>query len=94
MINYFLDSTWFTDIPLNLKIGNVLAIYTDDGPIGICGQSMSITAPHTYISLFNSYDEFQKEYSKIGRKGKNAKIRWVEIGNASSEGVFSLSIQE
>lgn len=94
MIYYYLDSAWFTDMSLNLKTGNVLAIYTDDGPLGICGQSMMITAPHTYLFLFNSYSDFQKEYHKLGRNGKNAKVRWVEIGNSSDQGIFSLSIQE
>lgn len=94
MSEYYLDSTWFTDISLNLKIGNVLAICTDDGPTGICGQSMTITSPHTYIFLFNSYEDFQRAAPTLERKGKNGKVRWVEIGNGSNQGVFSLSIQE
>ena len=87
---YFLDNTWFTNQNFPLNIGNVLVIYTDDGPSGPCGQSCSVTAPHTYISLFNSYDDFVKNKDKIGRRGKNGQLRFVVIGEWSNQGVFKL----
>ena len=85
-----LNNTWCEGANLNLTPGKVLAIYTDDGPIGICGQCMSITSPHTYVYLFNSEDEFIENRSSLGRSGRNAKIRYTVIGDHSSEGVFEL----
>lgn len=88
-MDIILNDTWVKDINLTIKRGNILAIYTDDGPTGMCGQSTYVTSPHTYIFLFNSYDEFKKSYNKIGRSGKRAKIRWVEVGDSGTEGIFS-----
>ena len=87
---YFLDSTWFTNNSLQLNIGNVLVIYTDDGPNGPCGQSCSVTAPHTYIYLYKTEDDFRKDKKNIGRQGKNATIRFAVIGEWSNQGIFRL----
>ena len=80
---YFLGDTWFDDINLNLRVGNVLAIYTDTGPNGICGQSMSTTCPHESIHLFEDYELFREKTQdhKCDRNGKNAQWRYVQIGN-------------
>jgi hypothetical protein len=32
-------------------------VYLDDGPSGICGQSMDTTSPHTRVFLFHSEGE-------------------------------------
>ena len=85
-----LTNTWTPGIDLKIKPGNVLAIYTDDGPTGLCGQSMSTTSPHTYIFLFNSEDEFRENVKDLGRKGQRGKLRFVVVGNYGSEGIFSI----
>lgn len=92
MPTYYLDSTWFTNNKIELNIGNVLVVYTDDGPRGICGQSMSVTAPHTYIFIYKDEKSFLDDSTKgkIGRQGKNWAIRHVVIGEYSNQGVFSL----
>jgi hypothetical protein len=92
MIEIDLINTWCHDVNLKIKPGNVIAVYTDDGPIGICGQSCSITSPHTYIFLFNSEEDFRQSYTnnKIGRNGKNRKIRYTIVGDSGSEGQFKI----
>jgi hypothetical protein len=94
MVQYFLDTTWFTNQNIQLNIGNVLVVYTDDGPSGPCGQCMSVTAPHTYLLIYKTEDEFKKDMKNIGRGGKNAKIRFVVIGEWSNQGIFNLEIKE
>lgn len=88
---YFLDQSWFTNQNIQLNIGNVLVVYTDDGPSGICGQSMNITAPHTYILIYENEDKFRADKDNIGRRGKNSKIRFVVIGEWSNQGSFILA---
>jgi len=69
---------------LRLNPGNVLIIYTDQGPGGPSGQSMNITCPHTYIHHFQSYDHFKQicpdGVQNLGRKGKRPKFRMVVVG--------------
>jgi hypothetical protein len=35
----------------------VMLVYSDEGPKGICGQSMNITCPWTDVYVFDSEDE-------------------------------------
>lgn len=60
-----------------------MVVYTDHGPGGLCGQSMSITCPHAYVSIFDSYDEaktaIEANGGKIGRGGLRRNIVQGEI---------------
>lgn len=79
-------------LSLTIKDGNVLAIYYDDGPSGLCGQSMSITCPYMSIHLFDTEEEFKtytKKYS-LNRTGKHAQIRHVVVGEYSCPGKISI----
>ena len=78
-------------VTLDLPPGSVLVVYTDDGPSGICGQSMNVTCPHTVLHWFPTEEDYQtaNHFNRLGRRGKNARIRAVKIGDWSS-GQFSL----
>lgn len=79
-------------VTLNLSPGSILVICTDDGPSGICGQSMSVTCPHTVLHWFPTDEDYHRVASRLdrlSRRGKNAKTRVVKIGGWSSD-QFSL----
>jgi hypothetical protein len=90
--------TWYTD---NLRLaaevaelrkeleaakGRAYVVYTDDGPIGPCGQSMATTCRWTRLHIFRD-DEHMREWAAIhcGMSGRK-RIRWepltIEYGNA------------
>lgn len=58
-----------------------LVIYTDKGPTGMCGQSMSTTCPHTHIHIFDSEQQFKDSDVEIGRRGSKQEIRMFDIDN-------------
>ena len=37
----------------------IYAIYKDDGPKGMCGQSMSTTCPWEHLYRLKNYDDFR-----------------------------------
>lgn len=91
-----LSSDWFPGATLNLAPGSVLVIYTDDGPTGICGQSMDTTCPHACIHWFPNeaaYREFSEKH-KLGRSGRRASVRVVVIGEWSAPGKISVIVHE
>lgn len=72
-----------------LKNGMAWMLYTDTGPTGICGQSVSITCPYTRLHLWPSEDAMRsdlegKDQSSLGRKGRQARIEWGVIGEFST----------
>jgi hypothetical protein len=66
--------------------GRAYVVYTDDGPIGPCGQSMATTCRWTRLHIFRD-DEHMREWAAIhcGMSGRK-RIRWepltIEYGNA------------
>lgn len=82
MIQYCLTESYHKIPPIELVTGSAIAIYQDDGPLGICGQAMSTTCPHTWVYLFDSEEKLREAAAnkKIGRQGKNAKIRVLVVG--------------
>ena len=68
------------DLETKLPKGTVIAVYRDDGPSGICGQSMEITCPHTAIHIFKSEEEFWTFVrDNPGRGGKNSQLHYVVV---------------
>lgn len=87
-----LDVDWFSGCELRINKGNVLAVYTDEGPGGVCGQSMRITSPHTTIFWFPDEEIFREWYvlANKTRNGKKPQIRWVVVGDYCVPGPISL----
>ena len=84
---FCLTNTWVEDTEIPLHKGNCLVVYSDEGPLGPCGQSMDTTCPHTYIHWFPDEAAMRRHLSKIdsiGRKGVRARIQYVVIGDGGS----------
>lgn len=69
--------------------GMAWILYTDQGPAGICGQSMSITRPHTVLRLWSSEDAMQKELNgremmSLFRRGVKQTINYGVVGQFST----------
>jgi len=78
-----LTDTWVQDSQITLRKGNCLVVYSDTGPLGPCGQSMSITCPHTYLYWFPDEDTMRRKVSAgtIGRKGSRPRIEYAVVGD-------------
>ncbi len=44
----------------------IYAVYKDDGPKGICGQSMSITRKFSSLFIFDDYAKFKNWAESVG----------------------------
>lgn len=71
--------------PIELPVltdGMVVAMVMDDGPTGICGQSMSITCPWQYLHFFPDESAFREyvKHKKLGRGGKGNKWAYCVVG--------------
>jgi len=75
---------------LTLKPGMAIAVISDDGPVGPCGQSMSITCPHTVIAVAPDEDSLKEWLSKGTRKGLRERTQYCVIGSHGSA-MFSLA---
>ena len=75
---------------LKLDPGNVIAIYTDEGPSGICAQSMSVTSPHAMLLWFEDIDKFDEWNKRKVSVGKRSALRYAVIGDYSSYGTISV----
>ena len=76
--------------------GTAIMVYTDEGPNGPCGQSMSVTCPHMAVHVFRSETamrEFVDANPNWSRNGKRAKLWWVIVGETSTSGA-SLTVHE
>lgn len=92
---YYTLNDHFGGCELRLNNGNVLAVYTDEGPTGMCGQSMSVTCPHTTILWFKTYDDFLAYFEKHEmRHGKKSQLRYCVIGEYGVPGTFTLIKQD
>ena len=71
------------DCAIPLRSGNCLVMYSDKGPSGLCGQSVSITCPHTYLYWFPDEDTMRAKLASgtIGRRGSQPRIEYVVIGD-------------
>jgi hypothetical protein len=70
-----------------IHFGNVLVFQYDDGPTGICGQSMSITCPHMVIHWFETEDKCIESRDKNGlvsRRGQNSRIHVIRVGEGGT----------
>jgi len=63
------------------------ALYTDKGPLGICGQSMDITQPHAMFVTWESEDAMRAGLKKVGRKGSRANLEYGVVGEWSTAGM-------
>ena len=54
----------------------IYAIYKDDGPLGFCGQSMSITCSWEHLYRLKSYDDLRafRDTLETVRSRKNPRI--------------------
>ena len=70
-----------------------IVIYTDQGPVGPCGQCMRTTSPHSVIKIFDSEEDYRQKFPEgfFGRKGKNWKTQFAEMNNYSHEGICHTS---
>ena len=80
---FCLTDEWVQDSQITLCKGNCLVVYSDTGPLGPCGQSMSITCPHTYLYWFPDEDTMRRKLlvGTIGRKGSRPRIEYAVIGD-------------
>jgi hypothetical protein len=83
-LRYDLHSEWSGELSLTLKPGMGWAIYTDHGPTGICGQSMSITCPHSVFRVWPDEESMRADLDKSFRKGSKANLQFGVIGQWSS----------
>ena len=72
--------------PLGLMVGNVLAGFTDMGPTGACGQSMSTTCPHCVLHVFDNEDEFRGFLAENPnyRNGVQSQMHYAIVGSHGS----------
>jgi len=78
---------WQLNPPMSipLEAGNVLVFQYDDGPSGICGQSMDVTCPYMVIRWFPNEDAFQAQKQELSqRRGKNHRCHVVAIGEGGT----------
>lgn len=71
------------------KPGTAIFIYTDKGPKGPCGQSVSMTCNHTSVHIFRDEDtmrEWVSEHRKALSSGKQAEVRFVVVGEGQTLG--------
>ena len=54
----------------------IYAIYKDDGPLGFCGQAMSITSSWERLYRLKSYDDFRafRDMIEAVKSRKNPRI--------------------
>lgn len=83
----------FTGRSVSFLPGMAWALYSDDGPSGPCGQSMSITCPWSILYVFKDEDELREaiKNESIGRKGRAWKVKQGVIGDWSSPGRLFIS---
>ncbi len=72
----------------------IYAYYIDEGPLGICGQSMSITSKWRKLNIFYDYEKFKifADRVKTCKSRRNPRIEhyWIKdelsvINKSSSE---------
>ena len=77
-----------------LKPGMCIVLWTDKGPGGPCGQSMSITCPWAGILIFPDYDTMKSHLDAgCGRRGSRRDMRWFQVGD-SGTGRLHISVPE
>ena len=74
--------------PLELKQGTAFALYVDQGPKGVCGQSCDITCPWAQLHVFDSIEELSQ--ARIGRNGVKAFVMQGVIGEWSAPGHLTI----
>lgn len=88
-----LDDFHATKFPLGLKKGMAWVLYSDEGPAGICGQSMRITCPHAVLKVYATEDEMRSEMETAKfRNGKRSRLMWGVVGDFTAGGVFSVAV--
>ena len=76
---------------LELSPGNVIAIYTDEGPSGPCAQAMSVTCPHATIHWFEDEESFRQWGDLQGPlRGRQAHLRYAVLGSYSAHGTMGV----
>ena len=71
-------------LTLTLKPGMAWLIYTDRGPVGPCGQSMSTTCDHSVFAVFESEDQLREYVQSWVRHGKAWNLQYGVIGEWST----------
>ena len=70
---------------ITLKNGMAWLVYTNKGPLGVCGQSMDITCSRIWIHLWGNEDAMRadlegKSLESLGRNGRQSQIEYGVIG--------------
>lgn len=82
---YSLDRPYGESLHLTLKPGMAWAMYMDHGPLGICGQSMSITCPHCVFAVWPSEAEMRRSMEAGAfRKGVKSNMQYGVVGEYST----------
>ncbi len=94
MNRYDLKQPYGTKLNLELKPGMGWAIYTDTGPNGPCGQSMSVTCPHAIFATWPDEESMKKDINSKFRNGKNTNIQYGVIGEWSTGNCAVIDFKE
>ena len=68
------------EFTITIKPGMGWAIYTDSGPSGPCGQSMSVTCPHAIFALYPDEETMRASVESRFRQGKMANLIYGVVG--------------
>jgi hypothetical protein len=83
--------------PLDLRLENGMGwcLYSDEGPSGVCGQSMDTTCSHTYLAIWPNENAMRAEMEsgKTGRGGKRGRVMWGVVGEWAT-GKFTVSVHK
>lgn len=91
---YSLNEPYREPLQLTLKPGMAWAMYMDHGPLGPCGQSMSVTCPHCVFAIWPSEPEMRRSMEAgVFRKGSKSNMQYGVIGEYST-GQGSIVIYE
>lgn len=78
---------------IQLEDGMGWCLYSDEGPGGISGQSIDITCPHAYLSVWPNESSMRAamESKSFGRRGKRERVMWGVVGQWTT-GKFSITV--
>jgi hypothetical protein len=88
-----LGDAYAAPVLLHLKPGMGWCLYSDEGPSGVCGQSMDTTCPHAYLSVWPNEDAMRAamEARSPGRRGKRERVMWGVVGEWTT-GKFTVTV--
>lgn len=88
---------WYSAEPFALPAlspGMCVVVWTDKGPGGPCGQSMSTTCPWGGLAIFPDLETARDEIqARPPRRGDRFDLRYFVVGDFG-DGQFSISVHE